>query len=519
MKTLKFKTRITLIFLVGYSVLSLYLIGAFYHKTIVSQKEQLRNRLMQVSALAASSIKAGSVERIVPDIASMKTREYTDLVDNLRKVKETTPDIEDFYILIQSDRPGIMKFVANADDKDVVDCGEDFDITPYPELFKAFKAPSADRKITRDKWGYWLSGYAPIKYPDGKFFGILGADISAGTIGMMRAGIKKTAALTFLVGIMLSVIAGNLASWWLTKPMNRLIAGMTDICSGNLDHKIPIESDDEFGRLSRNFNEMAEKLKKYIQDLTETTKEKERLNRELEIAAELQKAMLPHYSIDVAEVDLAGMSLPARTVGGDYFDYMNKDGNNIGFVIADATGKGLHSSIFMTNSKSIFKVMTTEETSPAKVIRRTNDEVVNNIDPSATMFVTMFYGIYDIKNKSFKYSNAGHNPPIFIDGNTMDIKLLGPHGYPIGIYDKQEYGEDEIKMKSGDVLVLYTDGVVEAINASGDMFGMKRLQQVCLDSIKLSSQEIVDSIKDKVFEFAENEAQFDDLTLLVFRVK
>jgi serine phosphatase RsbU (regulator of sigma subunit) len=519
MKTLKFKTRITLIFFAAYSLLSLYLIGFFYQKTIVFQTDQLRTRLMQVSALAASSIKADDAARIFPDRSGMKTREYADLVNKLRKAKETIPDVEDLYVLIQSDVPGVMKFIANADPAQVVPCGEDYDVTPYPELIKAFKEPSADREITRDKWGYWLSGYAPIRYPDGRSFGILGADISAATIGLMQAGIKKTALYTFLLGIIVSIITGNLASWWLTKPMKRLMAGMSDICAGNLDHKIPVYADDEFGRLSKNFNEMADKLKKYIEDLTETTKEKERLNRELEIAAELQKAMLPHYNIDVEAVDLAGMSLPAKTVGGDYFDYINRDGNNIGFVIADATGKGLHSSIFMTNSKSIFKVMTTDETSPAKVIRRTNDEVVNNIDPSATMFVTMFYGIYDIKNRSFKYSNAGHNPPVFISSRTNDIKLLGPHGYPIGIYDKQEYGEDEIKMESGDVVVLYTDGVVEAINGRGEMFGMERLEKICLESTKLSSREIVNSIKDKVFEFAENEAQFDDLTLLVFRVK
>jgi phosphoserine phosphatase RsbU/P len=519
MRTLKFKTRITLVFFAAYAVLSLYLLGFFYQKTIVFQKDQLRNRLMQVSALVASSIEAENVDRIFPAPEGVNTPEYEDLVERLRRSLSTTPDIDDFYVLVQSDRPGIMKFIANADPEEAVECGEDFDITQYPELFRSFKEPSADREITRDKWGYWLSGYAPIKHADGTFSGIVGADMSADTVGHMQSDIKKAAAYAFFVGIVVSIIVGNLASWWLTKPMKRLMTGMNDICSGNLDHEIPVKTDDEFGRLSRNFNEMAARLKKYIYDLTETTKEKERLNKELEIAAELQKAMLPRYNIKVKELDLAGMSMPARTVGGDYFDYINDDGNNIGFVIADATGKGLHSSIFMTNSKSIFKVMSTQETSPARVIRRTNDQVVNNIDPSATMFATMFYGIYDIENKLFKYSNAGHNPPLLIDGSTNNIRLLGPHGYPIGIYKDQEYGEDEIKMKSGDVVVLYTDGAVEAMNTGGEMFGMKRLQQVCLDSVKLSSQEIVDNIKNEVFKFAGSEIQFDDLTLLVFRVK
>ena len=518
MKTLKFKTRITLIFLASYSVISLYLVFFLYQKTIVFQKEQLRTRLMQVSALVALSIKAEDVEAIVPEKASMTTPEYISLVKKLREAKKNMANVDDLYVLVDSKKPGIMRFIANADPKEPVTCGEEFDIALYPEMVKALERPSADKKITSDKWGYWLSGYAPIRQPDGQFLGILGTDISASTIALLKNDIKKAVIYVFLMGILMAFAAGKAASWWLTKPMRRLIEGMNDICSGNLDRKIPVSSDDEFGKLSRNFNEMADKLKKYIKDLTETTKEKERLNRELEIAAELQKAMLPRYKIDVDGMDIAGLSVPAKTVGGDYFDYMNSEGNNIGFVIADAAGKGLHGSIFMTTSKSIFKVMTTGEVSPARVMRRTNDQVIGNIDSTSSMFITMFYGIYDVKGMTFKYSNAGHNPPLFIDGLTNEIKLLGPHGYPIGICEKQEYGEDTISMKKGDVVVLYTDGVVEAMNSKGEMFGLETLKRVCLGSRGLTSQKMIDTIKDEVFSFADTAAQFDDLTLLVFRI-
>ncbi len=517
MKTLTFKTRVALVFFAAYSVLSLYLIFFFYQRTIIFQKEQLRNRLMQVSALAALSLDTNVLEAITPEGTSAGTEECAGLSARLRKAKEDMPDVADLYVLVSTEKPGIMRFIANADPAEPVECGEEFDITPYPEMSKAFNGPAADREITRDKWGYWISGYAPIENAGGKVIGIVGADISAVTVTLMRKDIKKAAVSVFVVGILLSVAAGRLASWWLTKPMVRLMDGMNDICSGNLDRRIPVLSDDEFGKLSRNFNDMAGKLKKYIQDLTETTKEKERLNRELEIASELQKAMLPRYTVEVEGVDIAGISLPAKTVGGDYFDYINSEGNNIGFVIADAAGKGLHGSIFMTTSKSIFKVMTTGETSPARVMARTNDQVISNIDPVSAMFITMFYGIYDVNGMTFKYSNAGHNPPVFMDGSTGDIKLLGSHGYPIGICEKQEYGEDTIGIKKGDAVILYTDGVVEAMNTRGEMFGLEMLKKACLDSRGLSSQERLDMIKSRVFEFCGSADQFDDLTLLVFQ--
>jgi sigma-B regulation protein RsbU (phosphoserine phosphatase) len=520
MRKISFKTKITLTFLAAYAVLSLYLIGLFYIKTVLTQKEALRQKLMELSYLGTRIVSGELVEKIVPTRSNMNSAEYKKLRKDLKGIMEAHPDIADVYVLVDTRTPGIMKFVANADDEDVIDCGEDFDVTRYPELMKAVDGPRADHEILSDRWGDWLSGYAPVRDKKGNAVAILGIDISAETVGAMRNMILHNAAYVFLLGVVLSIVIGNLVSWWLTKPLKVLMKGMDQICSGNLDYTIPVRSTDEIGKLGDNFNNMAKDLKNYIKNLTNVTREKERLNRELEIAAELQKAMLPHYKLDVEEIDLAGLSLPAREVGGDYFDYMDKDGNNIGFVIADATGKGLYSSIFMTNSKSIFKIMTTEEMSPGKAIQRTNELIIKEMaSSSAAMFVTMFYGIYDREAKMFRYSNAGHNPPLYVDRENSKIDLLTSHGCPIGIMEDQQYGDSEVKMKKGDIMVLYTDGVVEAMNNEKEMFGLGRLTKVVLDSKDLSAQEIVNNIKKNVFDFSADRDQFDDFTLLIFRVK
>ncbi|MFQ5952071.1 MAG: SpoIIE family protein phosphatase [Candidatus Omnitrophota bacterium] len=519
MKKISFKTKITLIFFACYAVLSLYLVGLFYTKTVVVQKENLRVKLMDLASLGAQLVPAKLVEDIVPVRASMKTREYQEMVEYLDSIMGINEDIADTYVLVDTDRPGIMKFVANGDIEEAVDCGEDFDVKPYPELMKAVDGPTADHEPLADRWGLWLSGYAPIKKENGATVAIFGVDIDAKTIAQMNALVMRNGLYIFLVGILIAIGVGNLVSWWLTKPLKKLMKGIDEISSGNLDYKITLATSDELGEVGKNFNNMAKDLKKYIKDLTETTKEKERLNRELEIAAELQRAMLPNYKLDVEGVDMAGLSLPARQVGGDYFDYINKDGTNIGFVIADATGKGLPSSIFMTNSKSIFKVITTEEISPAKVIKRTNDQVVTDMTHSSGMFVTMFYGIYDKDRKVFRYCNAGHNPPLFVSGKESKINLLSTHGCPVGIVKDQDYSEDEIKMSKGDTIILYTDGVVEARNSRREMFGLPRLMKTSLEAIKFSAQELVDKIKSDVFDFTEEQSQFDDLTLLVFRAK
>jgi serine phosphatase RsbU (regulator of sigma subunit) len=519
MGEMKFKTRIALAFLVLSTVISLYLISFSYSKAVTVQKSQLRMRLMQMASLSTQVVKSDMVDDIVPVRSNMNTPDYRDLVRTLRAIKGIHSDIADVYVLVSADKPGIMKFLANADEKNVVDCGEEYDTTRFPELEKAIQGPTADLEITRDRWGMWLSGYAPIKDQFGKVFGVLGIDISAKTIAQMQDVVRKKAATIFALSVIFSFLMANFVSLWLAKPLKRLVSGMEEIRSGNLDHKIEIATHDEFGQAGKNFNLMADDLKRYIAELTETTKEKERLNKELEIAAELQQAMLPHYDLNVAEIDLSGMSLPAKQVGGDYFDYINRDGRNIGFVIADATGKGLNSSIFMTNSKSIFKVLTTGEVSPAKVIQKTNDLVIEDVADAAAMFVTLFYGIYDRERKVFRYCNAGHNPPLFFDRSEDKLNLLNIHGMPIGIIEKQVYTEDEIRMDTGDAIILYTDGVVEMQNPLKEMFGLTGLMDIVMRSKDLTAKEMADAIKQKAFEFSNARPQFDDFTLLIFRIK
>ncbi|MDD3089083.1 MAG: SpoIIE family protein phosphatase [Candidatus Omnitrophica bacterium] len=519
MKALKFKTRLAITFFLLSAAVSSYLVSFAYTRAVTLQMDQLRTRLMQFAALSSEVVGGQETARLVPSKMDMDMREYKDLVSKLRRIKSIHQDIADVYILVPTADPGKMKFVANADEEQVIDCGEEYDATRFPELMKASGGPTADKEITTDRWGAWLSGYAPLRDGEGRTIGILGVDISAQTVSGLVKQIRDRAVMVFIATLIFAVLAANLASWWLTKPLKNIVNGMEQVSKGDLDHMIEIGADDELGAVARNFNRMAAELKKYIAELMETTKERERLNKELEIAAELQQAMLPHYDINIEGIDIAGMSLPAKQVGGDYFDYIDQEGRNIGFVIADATGKGLNSSIFMTNSKSIFKVITTGESSPGKVIQKTNDLVVKDVSDAAAMFVTLFYGIYDREKEIFRYSNAGHNPPIFFDRSENKVKVLNVHGVPIGIMEDQVYGDDEFKLDKGDSILLYTDGVVEMMNAEQEMFGLSGFIKAFMEVKDLPAKEMLAALKEKVFAFSGTRPQFDDFTLLIFKVK
>jgi phosphoserine phosphatase RsbU/P len=157
--------------------------------------------------------------------------------------------------------------------------------------------------------------------------------------------------------------------------------------------------------------------------------------------------------------------------------------------------------------------------SPSKVVQKTNDYVTKDVADAAAMFVTLFYGVYDRDDKVFRYSNAGHNPPLFYDKSEDKVKLLNVHGAPIGIIEDQIYGEDEVSMAEGDAMILYTDGVVEMMNPKQEMFGLSSLIKVVMESRDLSAKGMSDVIKNKVFDFSETRPQFDDFTLLIFRIK
>lgn len=516
MKAITFKARITVVFFAAYLLLSFCLIFFFYQRAFSFQKEELRNRLIQAASLTAANLKAENIDNIRLNAFSVEIPDYQIVVKELRKAKAAALDISDFYVLVSSNHPDLMQFVANASLKDPVEPGDYFNIAGYPQLKEAFLIPSADKEITQDKWGRWLSGYAPIKRADGSLAAILGVDIPAVSVALIRNEARQAAAYVFFAGLLAAILIANLVSRWLSKPMDSLIKGMDQISTGNIECQIPSQRKDEFGLVSRNFNKMAKELKKYIENLTKVLKEKERINKELEIATKLQKAMLPNHEINIKGLDVYGVSLPAKVVGGDYFDYVSNKSGKLGIVIGDASGKGLPSSIFIANSKNIFKVVTDIEEMPAKVMRTTNIQIMNNVSESAAMFTTMFYGIYDIERNIFTYSNAGHNPPIFAK-NSIETSLLKAHGCPLGVLKKENYGQNKIKISAGDAFLFYTDGVTEAINKEGEMFGLELLEKKFLNSIHLSAKEIVNRIKDEVFNFICGNNQFDDMTLVVFK--
>lgn len=244
--------------------------------------------------------------------------------------------------------------------------------------------------------------------------------------------------------------------------------------------------------------------------------EKERMKKELEIAHRLQTSLLPDNPPQVKGYQIAAMSVPAKEVGGDFYDFIDVADNKIGLVIGDVAGKGLPAALFMALSRSFLRAQAIGNLEAKTVMERTNRLIAN--DAREGMFVTAFYAILDIPGKVLKLSNAGHNPPFLFHSSMGECEDLKVEGIALGVFDEAQFQQKEIILRKDDIVVFYTDGVVEAIDKNNQQFGVERLIKIFKDNPHLQVSQLIKSIKKKVKEFTEGQPQFDDFTLMLIKV-
>jgi PAS domain S-box-containing protein len=260
-----------------------------------------------------------------------------------------------------------------------------------------------------------------------------------------------------------------------------------------------------------------------IRDITDRREMEERLARskaELHIAAEIQRSFLPEVIPHISGFDIAAQSVMAKEVGGDFFDViplevipLEKD--TLGVLIADVSGKGVPAALFMALSRIVVRVNALWHCDPAKTIQDANNVITQ--DSKSGMFVTLFYGILSEKNRTLTYVNAGHNSPLVFRCSDGSMEELLPTGIILGAVENREYTSRTIGIGTGDIVVLYTDGVTEATNSSSEMFGEERLQTIIRQNALLPSHAILEKILASVETFTRGEPQFDDITLMVIK--
>lgn len=321
------------------------------------------------------------------------------------------------------------------------------------------------------------------------------------------------ASVTYLIGIKLSKE--------LSSPIKRLRNQAKIIGDGDFSSRIEVESEDELGDLSNSFNKMTENLISYMENLKQTTAEKEKIHSELMVAKKIQKSMLPCIFPAFPErqdFDIYALMDPAREVGGDFYDFFFTDKKHLALVIADVSGKGVSAALFMVIAKILIKNQLQAGDSPEKALQKVNKMLCENNE--AGMFVTAFVGVIDIITGEFTFSNAGHNPPLIYKKESDEYNFIeSPHGFVLGGINDAKYSLNKSVLKPEDSLFLYTDGVTEAMNQKGELFSKERLQNILNNkSIKeLKITDVVNHLRQEIDKFSNGAERSDDITMLAFK--
>ncbi|MHC4528075.1 MAG: PP2C family protein-serine/threonine phosphatase [Planctomycetota bacterium] len=342
---------------------------------------------------------------------------------------------------------------------------------------------------------------------------ITAASAKAGLTAVL-ASIPGTLAALINLGIFGSYIAGGLIARRISERALAIadLVRQTGSEPGTLN--IPFTGNDELGYLAGTLNRMSGQLEDYIQRLQETTAEKERLAAEMRLAREVQMSILPQTLPEVTDYEFAAICYPAREVGGDFYDIFLDTPDRAVMMIGDAAGKGLKAAMFITQTHGLARAATLKESTPQSVLEAVNSSMISIGRPSSE-FVTMFYGQLDCRSGRLLYSSAGHNPPILLRNATVKQLELG--GTPLALFEDADYELHEVGLVSSDIVVMYTDGVTEALNEQRQQFGTNRLEGVIKQHSEASSKELIEHVLEAIRQFTFGVTQSDDITLLVVR--
>ncbi|MDD3214336.1 MAG: PP2C family protein-serine/threonine phosphatase, partial [Eubacteriales bacterium] len=320
----------------------------------------------------------------------------------------------------------------------------------------------------------------------------------------------------FIVLVAISVFVVRGICNRLSRPILTLSKDVENISEGNLDYHSDIRTGDEIELLGKRFESMTVSLRNYIDHLTQVTAERERLGAELNIAAKIQTGALPRAFPERAEFGIYATMIPAREVGGDFYDLFLVDDDHLMVVIADVSGKGVPAALFMMTSKTLLRTLAKTGLSPAEVLNEANARLCENND--ADMFVTAWIGLLQISTGRLVYANAGHNPPLLRRKGNLFAYLKVQPGFVLAGLESVRYEQTGTTLEPGDLLYLYTDGVTEATNPSEQLYGEQRLQAT-LDQLDTGNlKALLLGVKADIDAFADGAAQFDDITMLALRV-
>jgi phosphoserine phosphatase RsbU/P len=331
-----------------------------------------------------------------------------------------------------------------------------------------------------------------------------------------------------LIGVMFliieaaALIMGLALARSITSSVHELFMGTERVRQGDFAHRINIESKDQLGELAESFNQMTGS----IENLLLTAAEKKRMEEELRIARQIQMSLLPRGPLDFPGISMTALCVPAREVGGDYYDFFHVGDRQLGVLIADVSGKGTSAALYMAELKGLMLSLSQIYTSPRQLLMEVNRIISENLDTRS--FITMTYGVIDLGRGVMTYARAGHTPLVYLRGDKSEsaAQVLAPSGIVVGLRipgatekfaDLLEEGR--IDLHKGDVLAFYTDGITEAMDSESDLFGDARLSRLIGEHGHLDTADLRERILREIEAFVGGADQHDDMTMVLIKIE
>ncbi len=447
-------------------------------------------------------------------------------------------------ILFSQDATGMLKAMTKLSDSQLNGVNLTEIKRKSPAFINALSGMMAGEKGTQEHTyankTYYIA-YAPITKTGWSFAAVLDAsDIRASeeearqeVLTIAKANTENLEGFIYrLILIMLVSIAvliyifrklGSKVGNRFARPIMELSDDVREIASGNLDKKIDIHTGDEIEHLAICFNIMTEELSDYMKNLTKITAEKERIATELNVATNIQAAMLPNNFPARDEFSIYATMRAAKKVGGDFYDFYMVDEDHLMITIADVSGKGIPAALFMVISKTILKnfaLSSVRDEYLPEIVDLANKQLAQNNE--TMMFVTSFIGVLNIKSGRFVYVNAGHNPPLIYRAAEDKFSYLSvAHNFVLAGMEDARFKSEELTLSPGDEIFLYTDGVTEALNEEKELYGEERLLN-CLNNVNAKEtplNEQLAKVRQSLDEHVKTAEQSDDITMmaLLFR--
>ena len=436
-------------------------------------------------------------------------------------------DVNDIFIAMYDEETQALVYVADPDDKRPLRTGA-WEAETAKEISQFLNSDGSAEVYNisyTDKYGWLCTTGVPIFNDDGSIASFILADVS---LEELLHGMRSFTILYTIATILTVLLLGFLLSRHIRKNMVEPINMIAEAAEAYVKDKkdggtlsenhfkgLGIDTGDEIENLYFTLSDMEKDLNAYEEDLTKAIQEQQRIGTELDLAKRIQEDMLPTIFPPFPErkdFDVYASMIPAKEVGGDFYDYFLIDDDHLCIIMADVSGKGVPAALFMMASKILLKTTAMAIPEPGKILARVNNQICSN--NSLEMFVTAWLGILELSTGKLTAANAGHEYPIIRQHGGRYELYRDRHGFVMGGMEGMEYKEYEVLLKPGSEVFLYTDGVTEATSEKNEQFGTKRLLESLNSGLAPELKGVLERVNDAVDVFVGDAPQFDDITML-----